>query len=67
MTYRISTFGTSTTSTAWSGWQTLNPRCFGCKFSAMTRGRLVCYCASRTVRHTPEGDACMSYRENEVW
>ena len=66
MSYQLNTFGPSTTSTAWGGWSTLHPRCFGCKYSAMSRGTLVCYCMSRTIRRAPEGNVCESYRENEV-
>jgi hypothetical protein len=44
----------------------MNPRCFTCNHITVMRGRLVCYCASRTIRRGADGDACMSYLMREV-
>ena len=53
---------TVTTTTSSVKWETLSPRCFGCKFSYLYGTALVCACPSRTVRHTMDGDECMSYK-----
>lgn len=51
----------TTTSTAWSGWQIVSPRCYGCIHCVVMFGKFVCYCASRTMRHGMHGDTCESY------
>lgn len=55
-----STVGTDTTT--WGGWQIMNPMCYGCSYGVLRYGKLVCYCASRTIRHGSQGDSCMSYK-----
>lgn len=57
---------TTMTTATWSGWRTVNPRCLGCANAVMRGATLACMCASRTLRHGPEGDSCMSYREREA-
>lgn len=51
----------TTTSTALSGWQIVSPRCYGCFHAVVKFGKLVCYCASRTVSRGMHGDKCESY------
>ena len=51
----------TTTSTAWSGWQIVSPRCYGCLHAAVKFGKLVCYCVSRTISRGAHGDTCESY------
>lgn len=51
----------ATTSTAWSGWQIVSPRCYGCLRAAVKFGKFVCYCTSRTISHSAYGDTCESY------
>lgn len=52
---------TTTTTSTWSGWQTVSPRCYGCLHSVVTSEKVVCYCVSRIIRNGIRGDICESY------
>ena len=49
------------TSTTWDGLQPLNAMCYGCIYSCVKYGRLMCNQASRTVANTSCGQKCISY------
>ena len=58
---------TSTTSTTWSGLQSISPRCYGCIYSYVKHGTLICGHASRTVANGPCGQECVSFvPRNEI-
>lgn len=49
---------TTMTSTTWSGWSIVNPKCYGCWHCTIMYGKPVCHCASRV---TSSDGACLSY------
>ena len=52
---------TTTTSTTWSGLQAINSRCYGCIYSYVKCGTLICGHASRTVANGLRGQECVSF------
>ena len=58
---------TTTTSTTWSGLQTINAKCYGCVYSYVKYGACICGHASRTVANGPYCQECVSFvPRNEV-
>ena len=58
---------TTTTSTTWSGLQTINAKCYGCVYSYVKHGTLICGHASRTVANGPYVQECVSFvPRNEI-
>lgn len=51
----------TTTSTTWSGLQAISPRCYGCIYSYVKYGTLICGHASRTVANGLRGQDCVSF------
>ena len=49
---------TTTTTTTWSGWQIVNPKCYGCFHCAMRGSSVACWCVSRTMK---SDGTCLSY------
>lgn len=58
---------TTTTSTTWSGLQSINTRCYGCIYSYVKHGTLICAHASRIVANGLRGQECVSFvPRNEI-
>ena len=58
---------TTTTSTTWSGLQAISPKCYGCIYSYVKFGTLICCHASRTVANGLRGQECVSFvPRNEI-
>ena len=55
-----------TTTTTWSGWQIVNPKCYGCFHCVMRGAVALCCYVSRTFKRGPQGDECLSYRGREM-
>lgn len=57
---------TTTTSTTWSGLQAINARCYGCIYSYVKHGTLICSHASRTVANNFGVRECVSYVKRDA-
>ena len=57
---------TTTTSTTWSGLQAIDPRCYGCIYSYVKHGTLICDHASRIVANNIGVRECVSYVKRDA-